>query len=105
MFATYRYSRSFFKEGAPKFAIFSSMFFSDRIILKYIENKKKLWGPGSMLPWKIFENLYAVVAILALFEQFLDKFCLKFLPLNLSVSPNMMHFVRTFLIMHAWGKR
>ena len=52
-----------------------------------------------MLPWKIFENLHTVVAILALFEQFLGKFCLNFLPLNLSVSPNMMHFFHTFLIM------
>ena len=51
-----------------------------------------------MLPRKIFENLYAIVAILALFEQFLGKFCLNFLPLNLSISPNMMHFVHTFSI-------
>ena len=49
-----------------------------------------------MLPRKTFENLHTVLAILALFEQFLVKFCLKFLTLNLSVSPNMMHFVHTF---------
>ena len=54
-----------------------------------------------MLPRKIFENLHTVVAILALFEQILGKFCLNVLPLNLSVSPNIMHFVRTFLIMCA----
>ena len=54
-----------------------------------------------MLFRKIFENIHAIVAILALFEQFLGKFCLNFLPLNLSVSPNMMHFVRTFSIMRA----
>ena len=54
-----------------------------------------------MLYWKIFENLHTVVAILALFEQFLGKFCLHFLTLNLSVLPNMMHFVCTFSIMHA----
>ena len=48
-----------------------------------------------MLPRKIFETLHTVVAVLALFEEFSVKFCLKFLPLNLSVSPNMMHFVRT----------
>ena len=36
------------------------------------------------------------MAILVLFEQFLDKFCLNFVPLILSVSPNMMHFIRTF---------
>ena len=51
-----------------------------------------------MLPRKTFENLLTVVAIIALFEQFLGKFCLNFLPLNLSVLPNMMHFVDTFLI-------
>ena len=54
-----------------------------------------------MLPRKVFENLHTVVAILALFEQFLGKFCVNFLSLNLSVSPNMMHFVRTFSIMCA----
>ena len=54
-----------------------------------------------MLPRKIFENLYIVVAILALFEQFLGKFCLNFLPVNLSVSPYVMHFVCTFSIMRA----
>ena len=54
-----------------------------------------------MLPQKIFENLRTAEAILALFQQFLRKFCLKFLFLNLSVSPNIMHFVRTFSIMHA----
>ena len=29
----------------------------------------------------------------------------KFLPLNLSVSPNIMHLVRTFSIMRALGER
>ena len=52
-----------------------------------------------MFPQKIFENLHAVQAILVPFEQFLGKFCLNFLLLNLSVSPNMMHFVRSFSIM------
>ena len=54
-----------------------------------------------MLPRKIFENLHTVGAILILFEQFLGKFWLNFLPLYLSVSPNMMHFVYTFSIMRA----
>ena len=54
-----------------------------------------------MLPQKIFENLHTVVAIVALFEQFSDKFCLNFLPLNLGVSSSMMHFVRIFSIVHA----
>ena len=54
-----------------------------------------------MLLRKFFENLLTVVAILVLFEHFLGKFWLNFLPLNLSVSPNMMHFVHTFSIMGA----
>ena len=58
-----------------------------------------------MLSQKIFENLHTVVAILALFEQFLGKFCLNFLPLYLSVLPIMMHFVRTCSITRAEGMR
>ena len=54
-----------------------------------------------MLPQKFFENLHTVVAILVLFEQFLGKFCLNLLPLNLSVSLNMMHFVCACSIMRA----
>ena len=103
MFATY--SRTFFKKEAPKFAIFSSVLFSGGIILKYIENKKALGGFGSMLPQNFFENSNTVGAILALFEQYLGKFCLNFLPQNLSVPPNMMHFVHTFSIMCAQGVR
>ena len=64
--------------------------------------KKALGGSGGMLPRKIFENLHTAVAILVLFGQFLDKFSLKFSPLNLSVSLNMMHFVSTFSIMRAY---
>ena len=44
-----------------------------------------------MLPWKVFENLHTVVAILVLLEEVLGKLCLNFLPLILSVAPNMMH--------------
>ena len=62
-------------------------------------------GSGGMLFQKIFEKLLTVVAILVLFDQFLGKFCLNFLPLNLSVSPSMMHFIRTFLFMRVQDKR
>ena len=62
-------------------------------------------GSGGMLPWEIFEILHAVMAILVLFKHFSGKLCLKFLTLILSTSPNMMHFVRTFLIMRAEGVR
>ena len=68
MFASY--SRNFFQKEKPKFAIFPGAFFLGRIILKYIKNKKALEGSGGMLPRKIIENLHAIVAILALFEQF-----------------------------------
>ena len=54
-----------------------------------------------MLPRKIFDNLHTVVTILVFFEQFFGKFCLNFLPLNLSVSPNIMHLVRKFSIIRA----
>ena len=49
-----------------------------------------------MLPWKFFENVHALMAILVLFEQILSKFCLKFLTLILSAWPNIMQFVHTF---------
>ena len=71
-------------------------------MLKYVEVEKCSRGSGGMLPRKIFENLHTVVAILALFEHFLGKFCLNFLLLNLSVLPHMMHF-HTFSIMRAQG--
>ena len=58
-----------------------------------------------MLPQKLFENLYAVIAILVRFKSFLGKFCLIFLTLILCASPNMMHFVCTFSIMRAQGVR
>ena len=45
-----------------------------------------------MLPRKIFENLHAVMAISVLLEHFSGKFCLNFLALLLSASPNTMHF-------------
>ena len=54
-----------------------------------------------MLPRKNFENLHALMAILVLFEYFSGKFCLNFLTLILSASPNIMHFVCTFSIVRA----
>ena len=102
MLSCLRRIQKFFREGAPNFEIFLSVyFFSGRIILKHIEKKKSFRGFEGMLPRKIFEILHTVVAILVLFKQFSGKFCLIFLPRVLSVSPNMMHFVRTFSIMRA----
>ena len=54
-----------------------------------------------MLPLINCENLHAVMPILVLFEQFAGKLYLNFLTLNLSATPNMMHFFRTFSIMRA----
>ena len=54
-----------------------------------------------MLLRTFFENSHAVMAILALFEEFSRKFRLNILTLILSASPNTMYFVRTFLIMLA----
>ena len=54
-----------------------------------------------MLPREIFEILHAERAILVLFEHFSGKYCLNFLTLILSTSPNMVHFVRTFSIVRA----
>ena len=54
-----------------------------------------------MLPRKKFENLHAVMIILVFFECFSGKFCLNFLILIPSASPNMMHFVRMFSIIRA----
>ena len=51
-----------------------------------------------MLLRKNFENFYAVMIILVLFKLFSCKFSLIFLTRILSVSPNMMHFVRAFLM-------
>ena len=96
------YLRIFFRKEALKFAVFSSVVFQAELLRSTLRIKRKCSrGVRGMLPREIFENLHTVVAILALFEQFLGKFCLNCLPLNLSVSPNMMHFVRTFSTMRA----
>ena len=58
-----------------------------------------------MLPRKFSKNLHAIMATLVLFESLSAKFCLNVLTLNLSVSPNVMHFVRTFSFMRALGLR
>ena len=90
-----------FQGGAPNFDIYFKRSFFLQIILKYIGNEKDSRGSGGMLPRKIFKNLHSVVAILVLFEHISGKLCLSFLPLILSVSQIIMHFVRTFSIMRA----
>ena len=54
-----------------------------------------------MLSQEIFEILHDAMAILVLFEHFSGKLDLNFLTLILSTLPNMVHFVRTFSIVHA----
>ena len=53
-----------------------------------------------MLPRDIFENLHVAMAILVLFK-YVITLCLNSLTLFLRASPNMLNFVRTFLIMRA----
>ena len=57
-----------------------------------------LGGSGGMLSRKVFKTLDTVMATLELFEQFLWQILLIFLPLTLSPSPNVIHFVRMFSI-------
>ena len=59
-----------------------------------------LGGFGGMLPRKVFKNLDTVMAILALFEQFLWQILFNFFA---SYSKSftkycMIHFVSTFLV-------
>ena len=70
--------------------------------MKLIEEQIKLQGVR-----KIFENVHAVKAILALFELFPAKFCLNFLTLILSASPNSYDAFGShiFSIMRAYGVR
>ena len=47
--------RIFFREGTQLFDIFSSVFFFGRNILKHIENKKALEGPGACFSGKFLK--------------------------------------------------
>ena len=82
--------RNFFRERAPSFEIFSCVVFSAELFLKQLENKK-----GS-----IEVRGHALREMYRKFIYCSGHFS-TFLPLNLSVLPNMMHFVRTFSIIHA----
>ena len=59
-----------FKRGGHNFYIFSQACFFGRTKLKLIEKQERLLGGSGrgMLSRKFFENLRAVMAILALFE-------------------------------------
>ena len=50
MFLCLRRIQKLFQGGSTYFDVFSSVVFSGRIMLKYIENKKSLRGSGGMLP-------------------------------------------------------
>ena len=70
-------------EGGIKFLRFLSVFFFRKVNLKQIEEQKYgCRGSGGMLPRKVFKNLDTVMAILALFEQFLWQILFNFFASN-----------------------
>ena len=70
-------------EGGIKFLHFLSVFFFRKVNLKQIEEQKYgSRGSGGMLPRKVFKNLDTVMAILALFEQFLWQILFNFFASN-----------------------
>ena len=70
-------------EGGIKFFNFLSVFFFRKVNLKHIEEQKYgSRGVRSMLPRKVFKNLDTVMAILALFEQFLWQILFNFFASN-----------------------
>ena len=75
-------------------------FFSAELFSSLLKIKKTLGGLGACSPgkfWKFTCCSNHFSTFLAIFRQIL--FIISFLPLNLGVSPNVMYFVRTFLIM------
>ena len=96
MFSCLRRSQKHFQGGGTKFRHIFKRSFYLQIVLKHIENEKDCEEVRGHAPPKKIKNSHSVVAILVGFEQFLGKFCLSFLPLILSVSPILMHFVHTF---------
>ena len=93
--------QKFFEGGGTQIQHMLKRSFLAELFSSILRMKKAIGGSGGMLARKFFETLHAVMTILVLFEQILGKFCLNFLPLILSVAPNMMHFVCTFSIMRA----
>ena len=73
--------QNFFLERGHQFSsLFQAQFFSAELILSNLSTNNDSRGSEGMLPWKIFENLYTVMAILVLFIQFLGKACHTFGP-------------------------
>ena len=74
-------------------------FFFSRVVFsaELIEKQKDFRGSGGMLPRKNFETLYAVMAILVLFEHFSSKLRSKFLTLILS---GLLHQISCILFAH-----
>ena len=70
--------RNFFREEAPTFVTFSSVFFPAEFTLSNLSTKNDSRGvQGHAEP---FENLHTVMVILVLIEQFLGKVCHIFSP-------------------------
>ena len=70
--------KNFFREEAPTFVTFSSVFFPAELILSNLSTKNDSRG----VQWHAepFENLHSVTVILMLIEQFLGKVCHVFSP-------------------------
>ena len=92
VFMSAAYSEFFSVRGHRIFTYFQAHFFPEELLGSILRIKKAVEGSGGVLSQKTLKNLQTVVAILVLFEQSLRKLCLNLLPLNLSVSPNIMQF-------------
>ena len=72
---------TFFREEAPIFVTFSSVFLFGRVNFRHLRYlKTTLEGSRGMLPQNIFENLHTAMAVLMLSEQLLRKVCHIFGP-------------------------
>ena len=70
--------RIFFREEAPTFVTFLSVFFPAKLILSNLSTNNDSRGvQGHAEP---FEHLHSVLVILVLIEQFLGKVCHIFSP-------------------------
>ena len=88
----------FFRERALIFITFFKLIFPVELISSNLSAKNDSRGSRACYPGKFLETLHAAMAILVLFEQFLEKVCHIF-------GPNfecllMMHFVCTVSIMY-----
>ena len=68
--------QNFFQEGGTKFRhFFQHGFVLAELILNNLNSKNDSRGSRGMLPRKKFGNLHTAMALIVLFEQFLEKVC------------------------------